>query len=150
MQWSTRANGGFSTAPRQALVSPVVDEGPYSYEHVNVEAQRRDPGSLLNRIERLIRVRKECPEFGWGAVHLLESGDPRVLAHCAEWQGKVVVAVHNLSSEGAEVRLDLRAFEAAALVDLLGDRGEQALEDGACRLLLDGYGYRWLRVERSA
>ena len=149
MHWSDRVNGGFSTAPRQKLVTPIIDKGPYSYEHVNVEAQRRDPDSLLNWMERIIRTRKECPEFGWGAVHVLKSPDPRVLAHCAEWQGKAVVAVHNLSSEGAEVKLDLSALGAEYLIDLLGDQGEQALEDGACRLLLDGYGYRWFRVERG-
>jgi maltose alpha-D-glucosyltransferase/alpha-amylase len=149
MQWSARPNGGFSTAPRSQLATPVVEGGPYGYEHVNVEAQRRDPDSLLNWMERLIRTRKECPEFGWGTVHVLKSPDPSVLVHCAEWQGSVIAAVHNLSGEAAEIKLDLSAFDAEALVDLLGDGGSQALEDGACRLLLDGYGYRWFRVDRG-
>src|ERR1700682_3829094 len=45
---------------------PVIDKGPYGYEHVNVAKQRRDPNSLLNWTERIIRMRKEVPEIGWG------------------------------------------------------------------------------------
>src|SRR5688572_27661987 len=46
MQWSDAPQAGFSTAAK--LVHPVVSKGPFSYEQLNVEAQRRDPGSLLN------------------------------------------------------------------------------------------------------
>ena len=41
-------------------------EGPFGYREVNVTLQRRDPESLLNWMERLIRRRRECPELGWG------------------------------------------------------------------------------------
>src|SRR5438034_6072499 len=71
MQWSGSENGGFSAAPSGKLVRPVVREGAYGYEHVNVAVERRDPHSLLNRVERIIRTRKECEEFGWGTLHLL-------------------------------------------------------------------------------
>jgi maltose alpha-D-glucosyltransferase/alpha-amylase len=66
MQWSPRRNGGFSTAPGEQLVRPIVDEGPFSYKEVNVADQRQDGDSLLNWMERAIRIRKENPEFGWG------------------------------------------------------------------------------------
>ncbi len=46
MQWSDEAQGGFSTASE--TVHPVVDSGVYSTDEVNIEAQRRDPASLLN------------------------------------------------------------------------------------------------------
>jgi hypothetical protein len=45
-------------------------KGPFGYHRVNVAEQRRDPGSLVNCTERLIRLRKECPEFGWGDEQL--------------------------------------------------------------------------------
>jgi glycosidase len=41
-------------------------QGPYGYEHVNAAKQRRDPNSMLNWTERIIRMRKEVPEVGWG------------------------------------------------------------------------------------
>jgi maltose alpha-D-glucosyltransferase / alpha-amylase len=43
-----------------------VIDSPYRYEHVNVAKQRRDPNSMLNWTERIIRIRKEVPEIGWG------------------------------------------------------------------------------------
>src|SRR5688500_9284645 len=101
MQWSGEPNGGFSTASPDALIRPVIADGGYGYPHVNVAAQRSDPSSLLNVVERLIRTRKECPEIGWGTWHILEAEDPRVFAHCCEWRGGAILAIHNLSSEPA-------------------------------------------------
>jgi maltose alpha-D-glucosyltransferase / alpha-amylase len=49
----------------------VISAGPYGFEHVNVAEQRRDPNSLLNWTERLIRMRKEVPEIGWGDFVIL-------------------------------------------------------------------------------
>src|SRR5690606_33996885 len=64
MQWSHERQAGFSTAEK--LVHPVIEKGLWSYERVNVEAQRRDPSSFLRWTMRMIRIRKECPEIGWG------------------------------------------------------------------------------------
>src|ERR1700704_5894591 len=65
MQWSTEPHAGFTESDRPCL--PVIDKGPYGYEHVNAAKQRRDPNSMLNWTERIIRMRKEVPEVGWGA-----------------------------------------------------------------------------------
>jgi maltose alpha-D-glucosyltransferase/alpha-amylase len=64
MQWSTLPQGGFSTSARTAL--PVISEGPFRFERENAADQRRDPGSLLNWTERIIRMRKQCPQLSWG------------------------------------------------------------------------------------
>src|SRR5262249_26425542 len=69
MQWSDDLQAGFSTARKTVL--PVIRKGPYGYERINVEAQRRDVNSLLNWTERIIRLRKECPEIGWGTYKVL-------------------------------------------------------------------------------
>jgi maltose alpha-D-glucosyltransferase/alpha-amylase len=105
MQWSAEWHGGFTTA--QTCVKPVIAEGPYGYPHVNVEAQRRDPNSLLNWTVRMIRLRKECPEIGWGTWRPLATRSPHVLALCYEWRGNAVVTVHNFSGGPQEVRLSL-------------------------------------------
>ena len=47
MQWSPDRNGGFSRADPAALVLPPIMDPLYGYEAVNVEAQTRDPHSLL-------------------------------------------------------------------------------------------------------
>jgi maltose alpha-D-glucosyltransferase/alpha-amylase len=59
MQWSTEPEAGFTKAAKPVL--PVISDGAYGYQHVNVAAQRYDPNSLLNWMERMIRMRKEIP-----------------------------------------------------------------------------------------
>ena len=65
-----RCSGAPSTTPasrwRSACRTPVITEGVYGCEQVNVEKQRRDPQSFLNWLVRMIRQRKETPEIGWG------------------------------------------------------------------------------------
>jgi maltose alpha-D-glucosyltransferase/alpha-amylase len=150
MQWSAEEHGGFSLAPPEQQIRPIVHEGGFAYEHVNVAAQRRDPGSLLNVIERLIRTRKECPEIGWGTWVLLDTKMPTVLAHCCEWRGRSLLAVHNLSREPAMVKLDLTQYQCDHLIDLLDDQEAPALEEGCFETRLPGYGYRWYRIARPA
>jgi glycosidase len=106
---------------------------------VNVEAQRRDPDSLLNWMERLIRRRKECPELGWGRLELLEASGP-VLAHRCDWQDRTIVAVHNLTGSTATVRLPGDdGWE--RLVDQFGTDDAAPGEE----LELEPYGHRWFR-----
>ena len=64
MQWSPHRHGGFTTGRRP--IRRVIDDPVYGYQQVNVADQRRDPNSLLNWTERIIRTRKECAEIGWG------------------------------------------------------------------------------------
>jgi trehalose synthase len=143
MQWSAEPQGGFTTADR--AVRPVVENGPFGYRDVNVTRQRRDPDSLLNWMERLIRRRRECPELGWGKPTLLDSGDAAVFAQRSDWEGSTVVAVHNLAGRDAAVRLELG--EEGSLVDLFHD-DEHDLSEGALSLELSPYDARWFRVRR--
>src|SRR5262249_7349139 len=93
MQWSDDLQAGVSTARKTVL--PVIRKGPYGYERINVEAQRRDVNSLLNWTERIIRLRKECPEIGWGTYKVLETGDCGVLAVRYEWRNNAIITIHN-------------------------------------------------------
>jgi maltose alpha-D-glucosyltransferase/alpha-amylase len=142
MQWSAEPHGGFTTAERAGR--PLLADGPFGYPHVNVAAQRRDPGSLLNWMERLIRRRRECPELGWGDWSILPQDDPAVFAHRADWDASTIVAVHNLSGRATEAALSLDAE--GTLVDLFGT-DELAL-DGTLTLPLAPHGRRWYRLRR--
>ena len=44
---------------------PVINDKVDGYRRVNVAQARRDPQSILNWTERVIRARKECPEISW-------------------------------------------------------------------------------------
>jgi trehalose synthase len=148
MQWSAEANGGFSTAEAEALTRPLSD-GDYGPERVNVAAQRRDPDSQLNWMERLIRRRKESPELGWGTSTLLETADPALFAHRCDWQGSTVVAVHNLGRKRAQATLELGA-DAVGVDDLLEEREHRLDPEGTLDVTLARFGYLWLRVRRDA
>ena len=73
MQWSNEPSGGFTKSDKAFL--PVISGGPYGFEHVNAATQRRHPESLLNWTERIIRMRKEVPEIGWGNFEIIPSRD---------------------------------------------------------------------------
>jgi maltose alpha-D-glucosyltransferase/alpha-amylase len=148
MQWDDEPpNAGFSTAPRERLVRPVISGGPFGFEAgVNVMAQRDAPGSLMEHVQLLIRTRRACPEIGWGECRVLDAGGPGVVALAYEWQGNRLVTLHNLADRESQVRLDLGQGE-GRLTPLLGDDGDRTRRDPAGPVRLAGYGYRWFRVD---
>ncbi len=148
MQWTPGRNGGFSTARRSRLPNPVV-EGGFSPEFVNVQDQRRDPGSLFSFVRLLVERYRGCPELGWGELALLDTPQKAVLAHTCTQDDACLLAVHNLSPEPTTVPLTMKDLPPGTrLVDLL-ENGETPVGDaGAVELQLPGYGYRWLRVVR--
>jgi len=146
MQWSAEPNGGFTKSDKPVV--PVISEGPYGYQHVNAAEQRRDPGSMLNWTERIIRMRKEVPEVGWGDFEIVPLRDPAVLIMRYDWRNNSALFVHNLSDTPREVAFaaGLDGPEGRLLVNLLTENHSRAGRDGKHRLLLEGYGYRWFRV----
>ena len=146
MQWSTEPHAGFTKSGRPIL--PVISDGPYGYEHVNVAEQRRDPNSLLNWTERIIRMRKEVPEIGWGDFQVLPIRDPAIFAVRYDWRNNSVLFVHNLDSIPREIAFStgLSGDQGRLLVNLLSEDHSRAADNGKHHLLLEAYGYRWYRV----
>ena len=146
MQWTAGRNAGFSDAAPSRLPGPVV-RGGYGPEHVSVEAQRRDPDSLLHFVSLLVRRYREAPELGWGDLEVLAQPHRAVLAHRLSHDGASTVAIHNLGEEGVTVPLRLRDVAAGTrLVDQLVDGTVDLDDKGRAAVDLEGYGYRWLRV----
>lgn len=148
MQWSNDPHGGFTTGKRPVL--PVISDPIYGYQRVNVEGQRRDPHSLLNWMERKIRMRKECPEISWGDWKILKTDQPGVLVMCYEWDDHTLVTLHNFSAKPSAVVLDRGAVGGdtgtGKLVDLLATNDSRADENGRYVVELQPYDYRWLRA----
>jgi trehalose synthase len=147
MQWTDEQNGGFSKA-RPSRLRRRVTEGRFGPLAVNVATQRRDPDSLLSWMERLIRRRKETPELGWGHWTVLETNVTSVLSHRCDWEGRSVLAVHNLGDQPCEVRVQLGDVpEDGRLDDLLDERGAIGeIENSALDLKMESYGFRWFRI----
>jgi trehalose synthase len=149
MQWVDAKNGGFSNAPPSRLIRPLPEgaSGPIA---VNVASQRRDPDSLLNWMERMIRRRRETPEIGWGAWRLLDTGESSVLGHRCDWEGRSLVALHNLGPDPCVARVALGPDlpDEPRFIDLLDAAAEVQEPSGrSLEVKLDGYGYRWLRFQ---
>jgi maltose alpha-D-glucosyltransferase/alpha-amylase len=146
MQWSTEPQGGFTKHDRPT--APVISSGPYGFPHVNVAAQRRDPNSLLNWTERMLRMRKEVPEIGWSDFALIDTGTPEVLAMRYDWRENSVLVIHNLSATPREITLDpgVSGSHGGVLVNLLAEDHSAPDEKGRHCILLEPYGYRWFRV----
>jgi maltose alpha-D-glucosyltransferase/alpha-amylase len=152
MQWSSEPQGGFTKSDKPFL--PVISGGAYGFEHVNVAQQRRDPDSLMNWMERMIRMRKEAPEVGWGEFTILGTRNPEVLALRYDWRNNSVVIVHNLNAIPVEVWLNVgknpndkehKSKDGEGLVNLLSSDNSDADGSGRHYLLLEPYGYRWFR-----
>jgi maltose alpha-D-glucosyltransferase/alpha-amylase len=146
MQWSTEPLGGFTKSEKPA--TPMIDSGPYGFDHVNVAKQRRDPNSMLNWTERIIRMRKEVPEIGWGDFKVISTRDPAVLIIRYDWRNNSVLFVHNLDEQPREVTLSVGLPDDGGklLINLLSEDHSHADERGRHCLMLEAYGYRWYRV----
>ncbi|WP_132053657.1 alpha-amylase family protein [Pseudocnuella soli] len=145
MQWCAEEGAGFSTAPK--LVHPVIDKGFYSYQHVNVADQRRDPQSLLNWMTSLIRLRKECPEIGMGNWEILDAGVPTVLAMRYSWKGNAVMMVHNFGDKPVEIKLPATKGASERLDDLMDQDSIEGNSAKKFTIGMTAYGYRWFRVK---
>jgi maltose alpha-D-glucosyltransferase/alpha-amylase len=144
MQWSTEPHAGFSRAKKTIL--PVISRGPYGYEKVNAADQRRDVSSLLNWTERIIRMRKECPELGWGNFVVLDPKEGGVLALRYDWRNNSILIVHNFRDAAVEIDLAVGDPRGKRLVNLLAEDHSVADRRGRHRIVIEPYGYRWYRV----
>jgi maltose alpha-D-glucosyltransferase/alpha-amylase len=148
MQWANAKNGGFSPAQPRLMPLPPIRGGEFGYETVNVAAQQRDPESLLNWLERMMRLRMRSPEFGNGRCDWLEVSDPAVLAHCCSGERSSVIAVHNLSRRKVDVEVKL-SKQVDGVWDLLKNREYKVGASGRHKFQLPPYGYMWLREGRG-
>ncbi len=110
--------------------------------------QRRDPNSMLNWTERMIRMRKEVPEVGWGDFQIIATRNLAVLAIRYDWRNNSVLFVHNLDDKPHEVSfaVGIGTDQDSNLINLLTEDHSHADDKGRHRLMLEAYAYRWFRV----
>jgi maltose alpha-D-glucosyltransferase / alpha-amylase len=148
MQWSPDRNAGFSRAEAARLYLPVIVDSVYGFQSINVEAQERSPFSLLNWTKRLISVRKRHRAFGRGTIEFLKPENPHVLAYLREYEGDVILCVHNLSSAAQPVQLDLSRFAGCEPVELLGETRFQPIDETPYALTLSPFGFFWFGIQK--
>jgi maltose alpha-D-glucosyltransferase/alpha-amylase len=146
MQWSPDRNGGFSRADPASLVLPPIMDPLYGFEAVNVEAQWRDPHSLLNWLRRMLVVRRRHQAFGRGTLRFLTPQNRKVLAYLREYEGETLLCVANVSRTAQAVELELSEFDGRTPVELLGGTAFPRIGQLSYLLTLPPYGFYWFAL----
>ena len=150
MQWSPDRNAGFSRADPARLYLPPIMDAVYGFQGVNVEAQIKNPSSLLNWMRRLIAVRKAHSGFGRGSLKFLRPGNRKILAYLREYGDETLLCVANLSNSSQPVELDLSAFKNRVPVELLGLTVFPSIGELPYFLTLPGYSFYWFLLSTEA
>ena len=149
MQWSGDRNGGFSTADPQRLYLPLIVDYDYHHQTVHVEAQQRNPHSLLAWMKRLIALRKRYRSFGRGTLEFRHPANRSVLAFVRRWEDEAILVVANLSKFDQFVEVDLSGFEGLVPVELIGRNRFRPIGDAPYPLTLAPHGFLWLALEAA-
>ena len=150
MQWSPDRNAGFSRADPQRLYLPPIMDPIYGYDAVNVEAQSREPNSLLNWMRRVLAARKTSQAFGRGRLLFLRPGNRKVLAYLRELGDETILCVANLGRSAQPVELDLHKYKGRVPVEMFGRAAFPPIGDLPYLLTLQGSGFYWFRLSKDA
>ena len=155
MQWSPDRNAGFSRADFAQLYLPPLMDPVFGYQSVNVEAQTRNPSSLLHWMRRMLEVRREHPVFGTGSLEVISTENPSVFAYVraappagAPTEGEeapadTVLCVCNLSRFAQPAQLPLQRWENMVPIELLGRVPFPAIGTPPYFITLAPYGFYW-------
>lgn len=95
MQWSEDENAGFTTGTPWSKVNK-------NYKEVNVEAESKDEGSILNFYKELIKVRKENEGLIYGDYKLILPDHKEIYAYERSYNDEKYLVVVNLSNKKSE------------------------------------------------
>ncbi|MCB0322097.1 MAG: maltose alpha-D-glucosyltransferase [Bdellovibrionales bacterium] len=147
MQWSYDRNGGFSKADPARLYLPTVMDPVYGFQAVNVEAQERNPSSLLNFVRRLVSLRRQYKAFGRGRFEFLHPANRRVLAYLREFEDEVILCICNLSRFTQPAELDLGRFRGWTPMELIGRTEFPPIGELPYFLTLSPHSFMWFKLE---
>ncbi|HJV09973.1 MAG TPA: alpha-glucosidase C-terminal domain-containing protein, partial [Burkholderiales bacterium] len=150
MQWSPDRNAGFSRCDPQRLYLPPIMDPIYGFESVNVEAQQRDPASLLNWMKRILATRKGAKAFGRGSLSFLRPGNRKILAYLRELGNEAILCVANLARTAQPVELDLKRFKGRVPVEMLGRTSFPPIGELPYLLTLPAHAFYWFRLSTDA
>ena len=103
MQWDSSSQAGFTEGTPWLRVHS-------NSAWRNVEAQSKDPGSILSLTRRLIRLRKANPALTQGSQEFVESGSKRVLAFKRALPNQEVLVLLNFSGQKMQLQTEMTAI----------------------------------------
>jgi maltose alpha-D-glucosyltransferase/alpha-amylase len=146
MQWTGDRNGGFSRADFAQLYAPPLMDPVYGFQAVNVEAELRNPNSLLRWMHRFIQLRKEHPVFGLGTYEPIATSNPRIFALIRRFEDDLVLCVHNIARSAQAVELDLASLRGRYPVEMFGRSRFPRIGELPYLLTLARRGFYWFSL----
>jgi maltose alpha-D-glucosyltransferase/alpha-amylase len=150
MQWSPDRNAGFSRTDPARLYSAPISDPVYGYQAVNVEAQLRDPSSLLHWMRNTIALRRLFKAFGRGTMEFLPVANRKILAYVRRLEEDVLLCVANFSRSAQPAELDLSLFDGHVPVEILGYTEFPRIGKLPYFLTLGPYGFYWFELRKPA
>jgi maltose alpha-D-glucosyltransferase/alpha-amylase len=149
MQWSPDRNAGFSRADFEELYLPPIMDPVYGYQAVNVEAERRNPGSFLNWLRRMIASRKRHPQLALGSYTPLPVANTSILAFLrgpCEGGPETILCVANLSRAAQPAEIPLQDYAGLTPVELQGRVEFPRIGELPYLLTLPPHGFFWFEL----
>jgi maltose alpha-D-glucosyltransferase/alpha-amylase len=149
MQWSPDRNAGFSGADFEQLYLPPIMDPVYGFQAVNVEAQRRNPGSFLHWIRRMIDARSRHPQLAIGAYEMVPVSNPAVFVYVrgpADYGANPILCVANLSRQAQPVEVPLSRYNGRTPIELLGKVAFPRIGELTYLLTLPPHGFFWFEL----
>lgn len=142
MQWDSTRNGGFSKAAY--VFRPVINQGAYGYQTVNVDKESHDPNSLLSFIKSMVKLRKQNPVIGQGNWRIIDGGSDHILAMQYRDRDNELLIIHNLSKEPQEFSFKKDLLAGSQITELISGKTEPVNDH---KISLQGYGFKWYRLK---
>jgi oligo-1,6-glucosidase len=109
MQWDGTPNAGFTTGKPWLKVNPNTAT-------VNVEAEEKDPNSVLNYFRKMIQLRKNDPVLIYGDWALVDIENPNIFAYTRTLDGKKRLVLLNFKAVDAVANTGLDLSKAKVLI----------------------------------
>jgi oligo-1,6-glucosidase len=109
-QWNDTQNAGFTTGTPWLKVNP-------NYKTINVEAEEKDPNSVLNYFRKLVQLRKKEPTLVYGKYTLLDKENPYIYAYTRELNGKKLLVLLNFTNKNSTYKTEFPVTKSKIILD---------------------------------
>jgi len=109
-QWNSSANAGFTDG------MPWINVNK-NYKTINVEAEEKDPNSVLNYFRKVVQLRKDNLALVYGKYTLLDKYNPDIYAYTRELNGKKFLVMLNFRGRPVTLKSDIDIGHMKLLLD---------------------------------
>ena len=144
MQWTNSINSGFSQAPADKLIFPIIEDSIFGYQHVNVTKQIQNENSIYHFIRKLIGLRKELPFLGYGELIIIRTSNPHILCYLRTNHEMSLLILHNFSLKDQICSVDLSEYPFLSFADVFN---QQEFPNGTSKVTIDLKPYQFLWIK---